>query len=43
MAPYRQSPEFKEHVRASGLVDYWQRHGFPPQCRPVRENDFECE
>jgi TolB-like protein len=43
MAPYRRSPEFKEHVRASGLPDYWRRHGFPPQCRPVGQNDFECE
>jgi TolB-like protein len=43
MAPYRRSPEFKEHVRASGLADYWRTHGFPPQCRPVGESDFECE
>jgi hypothetical protein len=43
MAPYRRSPEFKEHVRASGLPEYWRRHGFPPLCRPVGESDFECE
>jgi TolB-like protein/tetratricopeptide (TPR) repeat protein len=43
MAPYRRSPEFKEHARASGLPDYWRRHGFPSQCRPVGETDFECE
>lgn len=43
MAPYRRSPEFKEHVRASGLADYWRAHGFPPQCRPVGENDVECQ
>jgi hypothetical protein len=43
MAPYRRSPEFKEHVRASGLPDYWRRHGFPRWCQPVGESDFECE
>jgi TolB-like protein/Tfp pilus assembly protein PilF len=43
MTPYRRSPEFKEHARASGLPDYWRRHGFPPQCRPLGESDFECE
>jgi TolB-like protein len=42
MTPYRRSPEFKEHVRASGLPDYWRRHGFPALCRPVGESDFEC-
>lgn len=25
-----------------GLVPYWRKHGFPPQCRPVGDNDFEC-
>jgi hypothetical protein len=43
MAPYRRSPEFKEHARANGLPDYWRAHGFPPLCRPVGETDFECE
>jgi TolB-like protein/tetratricopeptide (TPR) repeat protein len=43
MAPYRRSPEFKEHARASGLPEYWRRHGFPALCRPVGESDFECE
>jgi hypothetical protein len=43
MAPYRRSPEFKEHARASELPDYWRKHGFPRWCRPVGESDFECE
>ena len=42
MRPYHQSPEFKKHMRDSGLPDYWRKHGFPPQCRPVRNDDFEC-
>jgi hypothetical protein len=24
------------------LPEYWRKHGFPPQCRPVGESDFEC-
>jgi TolB-like protein len=43
MSGYRQSPQFKQHTRASGLPDYWRKHGFPPQCRPVGADDFACE
>lgn len=39
---YRRSPEFKAHMRASGAYDYWRKHGFPPQCKPVGKDDFEC-
>jgi tetratricopeptide (TPR) repeat protein len=24
------------------LHDYWRKHGFPPQCRPIGDSDFEC-
>jgi hypothetical protein len=24
------------------LPDYWRRHGFPQQCRPLGDSDFEC-
>ena len=40
---YRRSPEFKAHITASGLPDYWRKHGFPQQCRPVGRDDFKCE
>jgi TolB-like protein len=43
MRVYRRSPEFKAHMTASGLPDYWRKHGFPPQCKPVGKDDFECE
>ena len=43
LSRYRQSPQFKQHTRASGLPDYWRKHGFPPQCRPVGTDDFACE
>jgi len=26
-----------------GIYDYWLVAGFPPQCRPVGEDDFECD
>ena len=44
---YRASPEFKQHMRAFGLVDFWRENGFPPMCRPIvttsGEDDFECD
>jgi len=44
---YRGSKEFKARMRALKIDDYWRRHGFPPQCRPIvltsGEDDFECE
>jgi len=26
-----------------GVLEYWQQLGFPPQCRPVGEDDFQCD
>jgi TolB-like protein len=40
---WRKSPEFKEHVAELNLEAYWREHGFPPQCRPISEEDFECD
>jgi TolB-like protein/tetratricopeptide (TPR) repeat protein len=40
---YRQTSEFKTYIRESGVFEYWQAAGFPPQCRPVGRNDFECD
>ena len=42
MRAYRRSPEFKAHMTASGLPAYWRKHGFPPQCKAVGNDDFEC-
>jgi TolB-like protein len=41
-AYYRKTPEFKAFVNAN-FMPYWQEHGFPPQCRPLDEGDFECD
>jgi TolB-like protein/Tfp pilus assembly protein PilF len=43
MAAYRQTEPFKNYIRESGVHDYWREHGFPPQCRPLGGNDFECD
>ncbi len=41
-AGYRRSTQFKTRIRNSGVYDYWRKHGFPPQCKPVGKDDFEC-
>ena len=43
MHGYRQSREFKSFIRESGALDYWREAGFPPQCRPLSGDDFECD
>jgi len=39
----KQSPHRKRMIRDFGLFAYWQKHGFPPQCRAVGDDDFECD
>jgi tetratricopeptide (TPR) repeat protein len=41
-AYYRKTPAFKEYVNTH-LMAYWQEHGFPPQCQPLEDGDFECD
>lgn len=43
MARNRQTSEFKSYIHESGVFEYWQVAGFPPQCRPVGKDDFECD
>jgi tetratricopeptide (TPR) repeat protein len=40
---FRNSPHRKRLIRDIGIYDYWRKHGFPPQCRPLGNNDFECD
>ena len=37
------SPARREAMIERGLLAYWREHGFPPQCRPLQEADFECD
>jgi TolB-like protein/Tfp pilus assembly protein PilF len=41
-AAYRRSPQFKAFIRDAGVYDYWREHGFPAQCRPFADDDFQC-
>jgi hypothetical protein len=37
------SEETKKYLKDTGIFAYWQENGYPPQCKPIGENDFECE
>ena len=49
--PVLRRPEMREEylalrkklLREQGIDDYWRKHGFPPQCKSVGEDDFECD
>ncbi|MGI9291412.1 MAG: tetratricopeptide repeat protein [Gammaproteobacteria bacterium] len=40
---FHESPGFKRLVENLNLEAYWREHGFPPQCRPIGDEDFVCE
>jgi TolB-like protein len=40
---FRNSPHRKRLMREIGMPEYWRKHGFPPQCQPLGEDDFECD
>jgi TolB-like protein len=40
---FRNSPGFKLKLDRSGVLAYWRKHGFPPQCRAVGAKDFTCD
>jgi TolB-like protein/Flp pilus assembly protein TadD len=42
LARIRRDPAFEAYLRDSGILDYWKRHGFPPQCRP-RGDGASCD
>jgi hypothetical protein len=33
----------KAYIKEAGIYDYWQQHGYPPQCLPLGEDDYECD
>jgi hypothetical protein len=43
MKEVRQLPRFKEFMREISLVNYWKKFGWPDLCRPVGDDDFECD
>lgn len=40
---YRASDEFKDAIRRYGFYELWKERGFPPMCRAIGTNDFECD
>jgi len=40
---FRRSAKFKPFVRELGVTVYWRQVDFPPRCRPLDEEDFECD
>jgi len=42
-AEFRQTTFFKQFVRNNNVLAYWREAGFPEQCRPLGEDDFECD
>jgi TolB-like protein len=38
---FRQSPRFRAYLTV--FKDVWQTGGYPPQCRPIHEDEFECD
>jgi TolB-like protein len=40
---FRKSAWFKPLVNQIGLHRYWREYEFPPRCRPIGEEDFECD
>ena len=43
LADFRASPHRNRLIRELGIDVFWRSQGFPPQCRPVGEEDFECD
>jgi len=42
-AEFRQTSYFKQYARNNNVLAYWRQTGFPKQCRPLGEDDFECD
>ncbi|MDX1572114.1 MAG: hypothetical protein R3200_16640 [Xanthomonadales bacterium] len=40
---FRQTDAFRDRVRDTGMLAFWQAHGWPDLCRPVGEGDFACD
>jgi len=40
---FRSSEYSAPYMRKIGALAYWQEKGFPPGCRPLAGDDFECD
>jgi len=39
----RQTQGFKDLLKVLGLLDYYREYGWPDLCRPLGDDDFECD
>ncbi len=39
----RNDPAIKRELEQMGMVDVWRERGWPDRCRPLGDNDFECD
>ncbi len=42
LAKQRRDPAFQDYLHRNHIIDYWQLHGWPPQCHPEGSR-AECE
>jgi TolB-like protein len=42
-AALKASPHQKRWMVELGLPEFWRKNGFPPQCKPVGDDDFVCD
>jgi tetratricopeptide (TPR) repeat protein len=40
---FRQTPAFKTMLRNRNIDTFWRKHGWPDLCRPLGDDDFECD
>jgi hypothetical protein len=43
MKEVRQLPQFKELIRGTGLVDYWNKFGWPDFCHQLDNGDIKFD
>jgi len=43
MRETRQKPRFKQYIKKIGLVDYWNKFGWPDMCHQLENGDFVCD
>ncbi len=43
LTDYRKSDQFKDYLRRTRIEAYWRKHGWPDLCRPLGDDDFECD
>ncbi|MFU8895264.1 MAG: hypothetical protein ACNA8J_02635 [Gammaproteobacteria bacterium] len=41
-AGFRNTPAYRRLLENIGVPEYWRVHGYPPQCRPVGADGYEC-